>query len=113
MATIKGLAEIAVGAGDSSPDAVLALQNALQGLGNAYVEFGKAVLAIDVKKAAQSGDGKKKRVRAAPAVWHAGRAPPGVLVFFGAVCCFCIGKTLSVCPWPRAHCVLKFDRACA
>ena len=47
------------------PDAVTTLQNALSGLGHAYVAFGNAILAIDVKKATSSGTeggGKKKRV---------------------------------------------------
>lgn len=68
-ATIQGLAALAAGAAagqpEPPPDAVMALHNALQGLGSAYVEFGKAVQAIDVRKAAGvDANGKKKRVRA-------------------------------------------------
>jgi hypothetical protein len=63
MAEVPGLVAKMAAAGDD-PDAVAALQNALQGLGAAYVEFGKAILAIDVKKAAggADGSGKKKKV---------------------------------------------------
>ena len=54
-------------AAGGQPNAVAALQNALTGLGSAYVEFGKAILAIDVGKAVKSADGpagkKKKKVR--------------------------------------------------
>ena len=64
-ATIQGLAALAAGAAagqpEPPPDAVMALHNALQGLGSAYVEFGKAVQAIDVRKAAGvDANGKKK-----------------------------------------------------
>jgi len=58
---MSDLLEVAAG----QPNAVAALQNALTGLGSAYVEFGKAILAIDVGKAVKSAEGgkKKKKVR--------------------------------------------------
>ena len=56
--------QAAAAAASDQPNAAAALQVALHGLGTAYVEFGKAILSIDLKKAAAAGDaaGKKKKV---------------------------------------------------
>ena len=60
------LVAAAAGAAGDQPEAVAALQTALSGLGEAYVAFGRAILAIDVTKAAAAAlrrarPGRKRR----------------------------------------------------
>jgi hypothetical protein len=48
--------------GGGAADGSAAVAAALSGLGEAFVALGKAILAIDVKKAAVPAEGKKKKV---------------------------------------------------
>lgn len=50
--------------GGGGADGSAAVAAALSGLGEAFVALGKAILAIDVKKAAVPAEGKKKKVSA-------------------------------------------------
>ena len=93
------LVAAAAGAAGDQPEAVAALQNALSGLGEAYVAFGRAILAIDVTKAAAAGPaageaGKKKKVKVPP------RASCSAVPYAGCPCLRCAVRP-GCCPRAR------------
>lgn len=67
----------------TQPAQAVALQNALQGLGSAFVQLGNAILAIDAGKGAATSDavaggkGKKRKVGLAPCAMLHGPAACG------------------------------------